>query len=1002
MGQQTSETPNDKRDDSNKSIGSGTIFIGRERQIDEFKTFLARWQECMAKIRVSDEPRAFIPTSNNAIQGAVVMLMGRGGSGKSMLLNRYRNVVLEASGQERKIIVSSIIDSETIVNRQSFAYLNASEGQMLDPISYYDALANAIALTLGKKSSNCKRFQHARKIVGKAQKKAERVLREMKQQGILSGMKQQDEFLGTVSDYIIDNAGTLIRSYMPLSVLILDLPALKNASEETKKLLRKNLAQMREYLRVRLDDDLSDYINPEFSLGPALGKDLRDWARNYPLLILFDSYEAIDKGDVLLRIVMGEAGARVGWVLTGKDNLWNAPVQAEHNPALRYSYKDIVQPDLGLAVNFNDSKVGPFSIDNIIAYFDAMRERIPEFTNLPPLSIQDAKRIRDVTQGVPLAVKFAAEIFYETGNMNAVTGKVEGKKSIIDQMVSRYLFHTHDDQNDCQKLYSLAMLRRPDQPHAIVAALELTPEQAEARYRHELGNLYQRYSFFFTEKNHSSLPLHHEVRHSLRLWLLEHRTDPEIAMCCKRLLVTQENALKTLEERRPYPSLQKRLQDDEWVSTYLDLTEQQFWSDPVSGLKYLLSFMLAAAIFRANTHKEALEIGKFFAPRINAPYHNWWKWVNQSLKDTIRRNLTTKELDGLDHLAHLLTQRSLTFPPLISACDDELRDVFSEFLRNKQKEIVSTQDAKTQHKVSQEYFQGLHKPDDEKNDSSTVNVSSGSGNLPPEFAIAFNNSGIEHATFERYPQAIDHYSRAIKLDPNFAAAYHNRGLAHAAINKYDEAIADYTQAIAFDPTYALAYYNRGETYTKLRQFELADADYSQAIQIDPTLVYNSRVLDYLKLYQILYTTKHHDLVFHYNAEDIYAAWVWLWGNMGKQRVNETTLAQLKNIAQIDVEYYVAYICRGISLALSNKLKEGLKELETAIQLEPEQSDAYFWKGILCAYFYRGRFQIAMEALQKAVEVGLLPVLLTPLYWLEADMPDFFEQYAKPLLERYGV
>ena len=31
-----------------------------------------------------------------------------------------------------------------------------------------------------------------------------------------------------------------------------------------------------------------------------------------------------------------------------------------------------------------------------------------------------------------------------------------------------------------------------------------------------------------------------------------------------------------------------------------------------------------------------------------------------------------------------------------------------------------------------------------------------------------------------------------------------------------------------------------------------------------------------------------------------------------------------------------------------------------------------------------------------------PVLLTPLYWLEKDAPEFFVQYAKPLLDKYDV
>ena len=47
-------------------------------------------------------------------------------------------------------------------------------------------------------------------------------------------------------------------------------------------------------------------------------------------------------------------------------------------------------------------------------------------------------------------------------------------------------------------------------------------------------------------------------------------------------------------------------------------------------------------------------------------------------------------------------------------------------------------------------------------------------------------------------------------------------------------------------------------------------------------------------------------------------------------------------------------------------------------------------------------QAVMDAVEKALEVGLPPVLLTPLYWLEKDLPDFYAQHAAPLLARYDV
>ncbi|MEO8954048.1 MAG: hypothetical protein ACR2H5_19375 [Ktedonobacteraceae bacterium] len=70
----------------------------------------------------------------------------------------------------------------------------------------------------------------------------------------------------------------------------------------------------------------------------------------------------------------------------------------------------------------------------------------------------------------------------------------------------------------------------------------------------------------------------------------------------------------------------------------------------------------------------------------------------------------------------------------------------------------------------------------------------------------------------------------------------------------------------------------------------------------------------------------------------------------------------------------------------------------------QQWDAYFWQGMLRAYYYRepSHDKETMETFRKALDVGLPPVLLTPLYWLERDNPAFFARCAKPLLDEYDV
>src|SRR5260370_27260817 len=123
-----------------------------------------------------------------------------------------------------------------------------------------------------------------------------------------------------------------------------------------------------------------------------------------------------------------------------------------------------------------------------------------------------------------------------------------------------------------------------------------------------------------------------------------------------------------------------------------------------------------------------------------------------------------------------------------------------------------------------------------------------------------------------------------------------------------------------------------------------------------------------------------------------------WTEMCQHRPAPGTAEQLETMAAIDPQFESAYVCRGTAKYLSERFEESLVELAQAILLEPERSSAYFWKGMACASL--GRDGDAIAAIEKAMELGLPPVLLAPLYWFEEDRPEFFEKYAKPLHARY--
>lgn len=95
-------------------------------------------------------------------------------------------------------------------------------------------------------------------------------------------------------------------------------------------------------------------------------------------------------------------------------------------------------------------------------------------------------------------------------------------------------------------------------------------------------------------------------------------------------------------------------------------------------------------------------------------------------------------------------------------------------------------------------------------------------------AEEFFELGKKYALVDNVDQAIDNYSKAIKIDPKFAKAYNNRGAAYILKKQYDLAIADFTKAIELDPKNGKAYHNRAIVYSYQGETDKALQDLQKA------------------------------------------------------------------------------------------------------------------------------------------------------------------------------
>lgn len=111
--------------------------------------------------------------------------------------------------------------------------------------------------------------------------------------------------------------------------------------------------------------------------------------------------------------------------------------------------------------------------------------------------------------------------------------------------------------------------------------------------------------------------------------------------------------------------------------------------------------------------------------------------------------------------------------------------------------------------------------------------------IKPKSKYALYNHGLYLYFENKYTDAIDYLSKAIKEDSDYMLAYFQRGKSYYMSKDYQNdfnhtlAIKDFNKAIQIDPKYAQAYSYRGSSNYFLKRYKKAVDDYRKAKSIDP-------------------------------------------------------------------------------------------------------------------------------------------------------------------------
>jgi tetratricopeptide (TPR) repeat protein len=223
----------------------------------------------------------------------------------------------------------------------------------------------------------------------------------------------------------------------------------------------------------------------------------------------------------------------------------------------------------------------------------------------------------------------------------------------------------------------------------------------------------------------------------------------------------------------------------------------------------------------------------------------------------------------------------------------------------------------------------------------------------------------------RFQEAFDAYTLAIKSHPNDAVAYNQRGLLLMKIQETENSIKDFSSALEFETADSMKlplFLNRGAAKINIRDFQGAYNDFISALKFD-TL--NIGTLNNLASVCDEIGKGDQTLSYLYKVIQIDSTFIGAYGNIGfkYQEMGDykRAIKFFNKVLELDKNEPLAYSNRGFNYYKLGEFNLALSDINLSLKLYSSNSYAYRIRALV--YLSLKENQKACEDVEEALRLG---------------------------------